>query len=33
MIDLTAVLAGTITVACLIAIYALLITELRGPIQ
>ena len=27
MIDLTAVLAATITVACLIAIYALLITE------
>jgi len=27
MIDLTAVLAGTITVACLIAIYALLIAE------
>jgi len=33
MIDLTAVLAGTITVAMLIAVYALLISEIKGPIQ
>jgi len=31
MIDLTAVLAGTITVACLIMIYALILSEVRGP--
>jgi len=31
MIDITAVLAATITVAMLVAIYALLIAEYRGP--
>jgi len=32
MIDLTAVVAATITVAMLVAIYALLISEIRGPL-
>jgi len=32
MIDFTAVLAGTITVAMLVLIYALLISEYRSPL-
>jgi len=32
MIDLTAIVAGTLTVALLIAVYALIITEIRGPL-
>ena len=31
MIDITAVLAATITVGMLVLIYALLISEYRGP--
>jgi len=32
MMDLTAIVAAAITVMLLISIYALLITEIRGPL-
>ena len=32
MLDLTAIVAGMLTVALLISIYALIITEIRGPL-
>ena len=32
MIDLTAIVAGALTVAMLVSIYALVITEIRGPL-
>jgi hypothetical protein len=32
MLDLTAIVAATLTVALLVSVYALLITEIRGPL-
>jgi len=32
MIDLTAIVAGALTVALLVSVYMLIITEIRGPL-